>query len=247
MLDLSFDRRAARDGIITITPLAAPGIPFGIVIGLLVQEEGLSRLAGWSSSWIIFAGSSQLAGLSLLAEGAGAAFVILSIFLINSRHIVYSAALRQTFSVYPRWFRLIGPYFLIDQIFAIATTSPDLDDATPRYRMWHYLASGLWMWSIWQLSVGAGVLAGNVIREEWRLGFAAPVVFLGLMVLSIKNSPGVIAAVVAAIVAVVARDLPSGSGLVLGIVTGMFSGVLAESLMGTSEDSSDGNPERATT
>lgn len=231
-LDLSFDSKAARQGAVELLPVAAPGIPFGLVLGLLVQESGLDRFAGWSSSWVIFAGSSQLAAVSLLAEGAAGAFIILSIFLINSRHLVYSAALRHKFSIYPLWVRLLAPYFLIDQAFAIADTSPNLVDSTPRYRLWHFLGGGIVMWTIWQIAVGVGVLAGNAIREEWMLSFAVPVVFLGLMIISIKNRPGVLAAVVAATVAVIGRDLPQGSGLVLGILAGMTAGVLSEGRLG---------------
>ncbi len=209
-------------------PLVIPGVPFGFVLGLIVQEEGLPKLAGWSSSWLIFAGSSQLAALNLLADGASAAVIIVSVFLINSRHAMYSAAMRDRFAPLPLWFRLVGPYFLIDQSFAVAETSPDLVDPTPRFRMWHFLGAGAAVWSMWQISVAAGVLIGNVVREEWALNFAVPILFLGLMVFSIKNKPGAVAAVVGAVVALVGRELPQGSGLLLAIILGMAAGGIAE-------------------
>lgn len=230
-VDLSFDKQAAAIGIKQTIPLVIPGIPFGFVLGLIIQEEGLPRFAGWSSSWLIFAGSSQLAALNLLADGASAAVIIVSVFLINSRHAMYSAAMRDRFAPLPLWFRILGPYFLIDQSFAVAETSPDLIDPTPRFRMWHFLGAGVAVWSMWQLSVAAGVLIGNVVREEWALSFAVPILFLGLMVFSIKNKPGVLAAVVGATIAFVGRTLPQGSGLLLAIILGMAAGGLAETRM----------------
>ena len=93
-MDLSFDRRAFTDGVKTIAPLAVPGIPFGFILGFIIQDEGLPLFAGWSMSWIILAGSSQLAAVNLLAEGASAVVIVVTVFFINSRHAMYSAALR---------------------------------------------------------------------------------------------------------------------------------------------------------
>ena len=49
-MDLSFDRRAFVDGVKTIAPLAVPGIPFGFILGFIIQDEGLPLFAGWSMS-----------------------------------------------------------------------------------------------------------------------------------------------------------------------------------------------------
>ena len=189
MQDLSFDRRAAFDGIRTIAPIVAPGLPFGLVLGFLVQDKGIDPLAGWASSWIIFGGASQLVALNLIGDGTSALVIILSVLLINSRHAMYSAALRPAFANYPTWFRLSAPYLLIDQLFAVTHGSAKLSAATPQYRMWHFVGAGLFGWAIWQISVGLGILVGNVAREEWSLSFAVALLFVGLLLMSIKDRP----------------------------------------------------------
>ena len=224
-MNLAFDRRAALDGIKTIWPLMIPGIPVGLVVGLVVAERGVPEFLGWSTSWIIFAGSSQLASVELIGEDAGVAVIVLTVFFINARHIIYSAALRDRFSVYPLWVRVLAPYFLIDQQFAVAETAPELVDPTPRYRLWHFLGAGVFMWTIWQIAVAAGILIGDLVRDEWQLIFAVPTMFLGLMVLSIRNQAGVAAAVVGGALAVVGSDLPQGSGLLIAIIAGMIVGL----------------------
>jgi len=234
-MDLSFDRAAALQGMKRILPLIVPGIPFGFLIGFIIHDEGLPLFAGWSSSWIIFAGSSQLVALNLIADGTSAAVIIVSVFFINSRHAMYSAALRSRFAMYPTWFRILGPYLLLDQQFAVADTAPDLEDPTPRYRLWHFMGAGLMTWSIWQILVAAGMFLGNVVREEWSLSFAVPILFLGLMVLSIRDRPGIVSAVVATIVVLAGRDLPQGSGLLLAIVLGVAAGAIAETRLEPSE------------
>ena len=227
-MNLGFDRRAALDGIKTIWPLMIPGVPVGLVVGLVVAERGVPAFLGWSTSWIIFAGSSQLAAVELIGDGAGVPVIVLTVFFINARHIIYSAALRDRWSVYPLWVRVLAPYLLIDQQFAVAETAPELTDPTPGYRLWHFLGAGVFMWTIWQLSVGAGILVGDLVRDEWQLIFAVPIMFLGLMVLSIRNQAGVAAAVVGGTIAVLGSGLPQGSGLLLAIVTGMTVGAVID-------------------
>lgn len=205
-----------------------PGIPVGLVVGLVVAERGVPAFLGWSTSWIIFAGSSQLAAVELIGDGAAPTVIILTVFFINARHIIYSAAMRERFSVYPLWIRVLAPYLLIDQQFAVAETAPELVDPTPGYRLWHFLGAGAFMWTIWQLAVGVGVVAGDFVREEWQLIFSVPVLFLGLMVMSIRNQAGVAAALVGGTLAVLGRGLPQGSGLLLAIVAGMIVGAVVD-------------------
>ncbi len=227
-MNLAFERRAALDGIKSIWPLMIPGIPVGLVIGLVIAERGVPTFLGYSTSWLIFAGSSQLAAVELIADGAGAAVIILTVFFINARHIIYSAALRERFSVYPRWVRATIPYLLIDQQFAVIETVPELVDPTPRYQLWHFLGAGGFVWSVWQLAVIAGIFVGDLVRPEWQLIFTVPILFLGLMVLSLKNFAGVAAAVVGGTIALMARGLPQGSGLLLAIIAGMTVGALID-------------------
>ena len=227
-MDLGFDRRAALDGIKTIWPLMVPGIPVGLVVGLVIAERGVPAFLGYSTSWIIFAGSSQLAAVELIGDSASALVIILTVFFINARHIIYSAALRERFSVYPLWIRVLAPYLLTDQQFAVSETAPELVDPTPRYRLWHFLGAGVFMWSVWQLAVIAGLLVGDVVRDEWQLIFSVPILFLGLMILSIKNRAGVASAFVGGTLALLGRDLPSGSGLLIAIIAGMAVGAFID-------------------
>ena len=91
-------------------PIAVPGIPFGFVLGVVIADSGLDQLAAWASSPIIAAGAAQLAAIELLAESASAAVVLVTVAFINSRHLMYSAALRPKFAGFPGWFRVVGPY-----------------------------------------------------------------------------------------------------------------------------------------
>ena len=227
-MSLAFDRTAVAAGAKAIAPLMVPAVPFGLAVGLLIQTGEVPRFAGWASSWLIFAGSSQLAAINLVAGGASAVVVILTVVLINARHVVYSAALRSHFAEHPLPVRLFLSYFLTDQAFAITSTTEGLAEAESGYKLWHFAGAAGFMWTLWQSSIIVGLFVGDAVPASWQLGFTAPLLFLGLMMISISNRPGVISAVVAAIVAVLARSLPSGSGLLLAIIVGMTAGALSD-------------------
>ena len=227
MTDFSFDRRSFWRGFVDVIGLAVPGIPFGFVLGVVIADSGLDRFTAWLSSPILMAGAAQLAAIELLAEPAGAAVVLVTVAFINSRHMMYSAALRPRFAGFPAWFRWAGPYLLVDQAFALAAAQPDdLDDSA---RMWHFLGSGSFLWVMWMATTAMGVLVGDIIEPEWQLGFAAPILFGGLMILAITNHAGVVAAVVGGTVAVLGAELPQGSGVLLAIIVGVTAGGFVES------------------
>ncbi|MDF2731170.1 MAG: putative branched-chain amino acid export protein large subunit, partial [Acidimicrobiia bacterium] len=118
---MSVDRAAARQGAIDALPLFVPAIPFGLVIGLAITESGMNPFVGWSGSWLIFGGAAQLTLVTLLGTGVAVAAAVGTALVVNARHLMYSAALAPTFQRQPRWFRWLGPYLLIDQLFALTT------------------------------------------------------------------------------------------------------------------------------
>ena len=68
-------------------------IAIGIAFGLMLQSIGYG--VGWAAlmSLVIYAGSGQYLGVSLLAMGAPLTQVALLTFIINFRHLVYGLSL----------------------------------------------------------------------------------------------------------------------------------------------------------
>jgi len=227
--DHSFDRAAYLTGVRAALPLAVPPAPFAMALGIVIREsQSVSTLAGWASSWIIFAGSAQLAALELLDDGASIAVVVLTIAMINARHIVYSAAFSLRLGQVPRWFRIIGSYLLIDQVFAVDEMQPPV--LSTRKRMWTFLGAASVFWIVWNSFVVIGMTAGGFLPDDFPVNFIVAVLFASLMVLAIRNRPGIAAAIVGGFVAIVARDLPSGMNVVIAILCGAFVGATLETL-----------------
>ncbi len=225
---MSVDPAAARQGAIDALPLFVPAIPFGLVIGLAITESGMNPFVGWSGSWLIFGGAAQLTLVTLLGTGVAVAAAVGTALVVNARHLMYSAALAPTFQRQPRWFRWLGPYLLIDQLFALTTVrAPDEDPDSFRS---YYLTAGATFWALWLTVVAFGLLLGPVVPEEWNLEFAIPILFIGLLVLGIEHWPEMVAALAGAGVTYLAAGLPNRTGLLVGAFVGMVAGFAAERL-----------------
>lgn len=214
------DRSALADGI----PLFVPVIPFGFVVGVAIVESAMPSAVGWSSSLTIFAGASQLATVTL-AGVASVWAVVLAALVINSRHVMYSAALAPVFGGQPRWFRWLAPFVLIDQVFALVSGRVD---RSPREFRRYYLSLGAFFYLSWLCAVSLGMLIGPIIPGSWRLDVAPAVMFTGLVVVSLDRSPAVVAAVVAAVVGLAAAGLPDRLGIIVGALAGVVAGGVAE-------------------
>jgi len=214
--------QTVREGVLDSLPIFVPAIPFALVFGVVVGESGIAPWLGWSSSPIIFGGAAQITLLSLLGEGAGAAAAVTAALIIGARHLLYSVTMAPRFRGQPRWFRWLGPYILVDQVFALSMLRPDPDPAQFRA---YFLAVGITFWVLWMLCTALGLFIGPLVPESWDLAFAAPVLFISLLVVAIDRWEKVAVALVAAAVAVFFADLPNRFGLLAGAITGIVLGL----------------------
>jgi 4-azaleucine resistance transporter AzlC len=224
---MSLDRATIRRGIADALPLYVPAVPFAFVIGLAIVESGINVFSGWSGSWLIFGGAAQLTLVSLLGSSAAVLAAITAALVVNARHLMYSAAMAPIFQKQPAWFRWLGPYVLIDQMFALTVIEADSD---PDVFRTYYLAAGATFWTLWQITTALGIAIGPVVPEEWNLEFAVPLLFIGLIVLGIDKSSKLVAALVGAGVTYLFAGLPNRTGLLVGALVGIVVGTIMEQL-----------------
>jgi predicted branched-subunit amino acid permease len=215
--------RIDRDAIADATPMFIGVAPFALVIGVQIAA-GTQVLGGLSGSLLLYAGSAQASALTLFGQGASFAAMLATILLINSRFLVYSAALAPHFGGQPRWFRLLAPHFVIDQTFALVSLRDDL--RTPARFRRYWLTVGITIGLVWVSAMTAGVLLGPSVPESPALAFMPVAVFVGLLVPSLANRPSVAAAVAGGAAAMA----PVGSGVrvLVGTSVGAAAGLLAE-------------------
>ena len=227
--DTDTGRRAIvdRQGLADVVPLAIPAIPFGFVVGLAVTESAMPQWVAWLTAPLVFAGAAQLAMITL-AGRASLWAVITAVLVINTRHVMYSAALAATFRRQPRWMRWVGPFFMLDQTFALAALQTHRSPADFRR---YYLTVSLTLYAVWNTVVPLGMLVGPIVPESWRLDFAPPVMFAGLTLFAIKRTPAAVAALVGGFVSLATVDLRDRLGIVVGAVAGVLAGAIAEQVI----------------
>ena len=229
MATSSTDRRddpIVGDALRSAIPLFVPAIPFALVLGVAITESAMPAAIGWSTNIGVFAGAAQLATVSLAATATWFTLVATAA-VINLRHVMYSAALSPRFGDQPRWFRWIGPFLLIDQLFALANARTELD--ADRWRRF-YLTAGIFYFTSWTTAVTLGLVVGSAIPTEWRLDVAPAIMFAGLVVLGLTNRPGIVAALTGAIVCFLALEVPNNGGILIGAVSGVLAGFAADVL-----------------
>ena len=210
-------------------PLVIGGIPFGIIYGALAVNSGISAAGTLGMSLFVFAGSSQFIAAGLVASGASTAIIVLTTFVVNLRHALYSATLGQHMKhLSHKWLLPLG-FWLTDESFVVVASRYNQEDRSP-FKHWYFLGSAIFMYSDWQLSTYVGVVAGQSIPDaaSWGLDFAMVVTFIGMLVPLIKGDPTLVAVAIAGGVSLLANGLPNQLGLLVAAIIGIIAGVIAE-------------------
>lgn len=215
------------DGARAVSPILLGVVPFGLIFGVTAANADVPTLAAWASSFIVFAGASQIALVEVMDGGGAPLIAVLTAIIINARHLMYSADTGRYTANEPLLTKLGAAYLLTDQAYLVATHRfPDPSDASGFGRF--YLGAGLTLWTTWQITTTAGILVGTAIPASWSLEFAIPLTFIALLVLAVKNRPGLVAAIVGGSVAVAAIGLPYHLGLLVGTASGIAAGMASQ-------------------
>jgi 4-azaleucine resistance transporter AzlC len=118
--DAELLRASRRRLLLDSVAIAVSGAGFGLVYGLAARAAGLSVVEVTAMSLIVFAGGSQFAALGYIAAGAPWLSIVLVTALINSRHVLYGAALAPYVANLPMRIRAAMAYPLSDETFALA-------------------------------------------------------------------------------------------------------------------------------
>jgi 4-azaleucine resistance transporter AzlC len=208
-------------------PLLVGVFPFGLIYGVLAIEAGLSIAEAQSMSWMVFAGSSQLLATQLVHGAVPGMVIVLTIVIVNLRHMLYSASLAPYLRKLSSGWKLLLAYLLTDEAYAVTIKHyEETEDNTHSH--WFFLGAALALWSTWQISTGLGIAVGEILPADWPLDFALPLTFIAIVVPMLKSWPSLAAAVSAGAVAVVAVDLPYNTGLLAAAIVGIMVGMLLE-------------------
>jgi len=210
-----------------VAPILIGIVPFGLIFGVTASATDVPTWAAWASSFIIYAGAAQLAVVDIMGSGGTAVIAILTAVVINARHLMYSADFGRYAGSEAARSKIPMAYVLTDQAYLIWKQEFPEPGATTGYRS-YYFGGAVTLWLTWQVATTSGFVLGAAIPTSWSLEFAIPLTFLALLVLAVKDKPGLVAAVAGGGVALVAISMPYNLGLVLGAIAGVAAGITSE-------------------
>lgn len=206
-------------------PILVGVAPFGMIYGILALSAGLNPFDAQAMSTVIFAGSSQFMTVQLIREATPWLVIIITGFIINLRHALYSATIAPYIKHLPRRWKTLLAYLLTDEAFAVAALNYQREGVT-RFSHWYFFGAGLALWTSWQASTAVGIFLGAQVPGSWGLDFTLPLTFIALVVPALKDKAGVVTAVTASLAALLFFGLPYKLGLIaaaaLAIAAGMW-------------------------
>ena len=208
-------------------PLLIGVFPFGLIYGTLAMGAGLSPLSAQMMSSIVFAGSSQFIAAQLIHEAAPGIVIVLTIAVVNLRHMLYSASVAPYIERLPAYWKGLLAYLLTDEAYA-ATIIHFEEEGLTSNSHWFFLGAGFSLWFTWQTSSAFGILLGTAIPASWPLDFALPLTFIAMVMPILKDRPVIASALSAGAVALLSFNLPYKLGLILAAVIGIIVGTVLE-------------------
>ncbi len=200
---------AIIEGIKRAIPIVLGYVPVGFAFGVLAVKSNIPAGYAIAMSFFIFAGSGQFVAASLWGSGVGAASVILTVFVVNLRHLLMSASLATHMQKATRFQRFLMGCELTDETFGVHSSA--------FRRGWQLSLSTLYSCNItaqssWVLGTVLGVYFSSLITDVRPLGldYALTAMFLALLIPQLYNGLDVLIAVFAGIASVTLKLMGLG-------------------------------------
>jgi 4-azaleucine resistance transporter AzlC len=224
---MPLSRKSFWAGVRAEIPLLIGVFPFGLLYGATALAAGLTSAQAQGMSSIVFAGTAQFITAQLVHEAAPAAVIVLTIAVVNLRHVLYSASMAPYVEKLPTRWKTGLAYLLTDEAYAASIIHYEEDGAGPTSHFF-FLGAALALWVTWQISTALGIFLGTTIPQSWPLEFAIPLTFIAMVVPTLKDKPVIAAAATASVAAVLTSWMPYKLGLIAAALAGIAAGVIAE-------------------
>jgi predicted branched-subunit amino acid permease len=201
-------------------PVVFGYLGIGFAAGVVERSAGLSYAEILLLSTVLYAGSAQFVVASLLALGTPAPAIVSTVFFLNLRHLLLSAALAPALRGAAAWTSGLLGLQLTDETFVIASREAKI---APAWMAGLNLAA----WSAWAIANVTGAALAGLATDTRALAFALPAMFAGLLVLQVRNPLSVVVAVFAAAAGLVFQLVVPGQwAVVAATLAGATLGLL---------------------
>ena len=180
------NRKAIAAAFPITIPVLMGYLAIGVAFGLMLQSIGYGAPWALLMSLLIFAGSGQYLGVSLLAVGAPLSQVALLTFIINFRHLVYGLSLLEKF----HGMGLRKGYMmfaLTDETYALLSSAQPPEGVSAHD---FYFCVALLNQSYWILGSVLGAVAGQLLGlDTTGVDFAMTALFIVIAIDQWRSYP----------------------------------------------------------
>ena len=174
------------DGFKAGIPIALGYIPIAIAFGLLAKSAGIPDYISVMMSFFIFAGASQFVGVNLITLGAIHWEIIITTFILNSRHFLMSASIsRRIEQNRSKKYLPVLAFGITDETFTVASLRKE-----PKLSPKFILGLNLIAFSAWNIGTWIGIFLAADLPEILKvsMGIALYAMFIGLLIPALKKS-----------------------------------------------------------
>ena len=223
---------SVRVGVAYGLPVQTALAPMAMLFGALaLGRGGLSGFDTILMSAVVFAGSAQFVAIDLYGQKIPMWSVVLSVFAVNFRHLLYSAAVTKAVRSFPWRVKLPLFFLLTDPTFAF------IQEERQRLNLAAYFGLGVSLYVVWLGGTALGVLFGSFLTdpEAYALDMLLPIYFVAL-VMSFRRRPNwALTVVVTFIVSGIVYKAPEWGITFLGtpwhMTIGCLGGMLAAAIV----------------
>ena len=182
------------EGARNCVPIMFAVIFFAMLFGATGVNNGLTFGETVLSSATVFAGASQFVFLDLYGQQAPVWSVLLAVFAVNFRHVLYSASLGRYMQEFSFLQKYSGFFLLADPVFGAGELRAQEQKLSPAY----YFGYGLPLYPIWVGCTALGAGFGKLITNPEAFGFdmLLSVYFLSLL-MGFRSRPNWLSSVLA--------------------------------------------------
>jgi predicted branched-subunit amino acid permease len=204
----------------------APGIAsFAIVFGILAAQAGLSPWLAGFMSFTVYAGTAQMLALHSWSTG-GLLAVVAAVLAMNSRYVLFGAAMRPWTQGLPAWVVYASLFLLVVRNWVEAMR----EQREGRHDVGFFVGIGLTLEVVWTIASIAGAALGSGLDPvRFGLDFFLTAFFLCLAFGLWRGAADILPAVVAALVSLAVVWAGFGGW---SIIAGALAGSLAGAIRG---------------
>lgn len=211
------------DGIRLFLPIGAGYLPLGFACGIVCAEAGMSVVQIFIMSLLVYAGAGQYIAGGMIAAGASPLSIIITTFIVNSRHILYTSVLYPYISKWSFFKQSLFATQITDEVFAMHSSYMNKNNANTVTAF----TVNIFSHSSWIISNTIGGISASLIPDSSKFGldFTLYALFIALILPRLVNAAQGVALITGGIIATIFALFDMVYiGIIAGAVAGAFAG-----------------------